>query len=97
MLGPILFLIYVNDLTQYISDCLVVQYADDSQLIHTGTIDNIDDLMYRSDDFIIVKTIFINVNGLLMNTKKTQCMFAGSRGYISKIPPSTCLRLMEVR
>ncbi len=36
VLGPILFLIYVNDLTQYMSDCLVVQYADDTQLIHTG-------------------------------------------------------------
>ena len=47
VLGPILFLIYnVNDLIQYISDCFVLQYADDTQFIHTGSIDNIDDLMY---------------------------------------------------
>ena len=42
VLGPILFLIYVNDLAHFISDCLVVQYADDTQFIHTGSIDNID-------------------------------------------------------
>lgn len=48
VLGPILLLIYRNDLTQYISDCLMVQYADDTLFIHTESIDNNDDLLYRS-------------------------------------------------
>ena len=75
MLGPILFLIYnVNDLTQYISNCFVLQYADDTQFIYTGSIGN-------AATFKIARNYF-NVNGLLLNTKETHCMFVGSRGYI---------------
>lgn len=48
VLGLILLLIYRNDLRQYISDCLMVQYADDTLLIHTENIDSNDDLLYRS-------------------------------------------------
>ena len=93
VLGPILFLIYVNDLTQYISDCLVLQYADVTQFIHTGSIDNIHDLMYRSAATFKIAKNYLNANGLLLNTRKTQCMFVGSRGYISKISPNTCLEV----
>ncbi len=87
ILYSLLFLIYVNDLTQHISDCLVVKYADDKQLIHTGNIDNIDDLMCRS-----AAKDYFNVNRLLLKTKETQCMFVGSRGYIWRIPTNTCLK-----
>ena len=39
VLGPNLFLIYVNDLSQHISDWLVIiQYADDTQFVHTGNV-----------------------------------------------------------
>ena len=39
VLGPNLFLIYVNDLSQHISDYLViVQYAHDTQFVHTGNV-----------------------------------------------------------
>ena len=93
VLGPILFLVYVNDLIHNISDCLVVQYADDTQFIHTGSIDDIEDLMYRSAATFKIAKDYFNENGLLLNTKKTQCMLVGSRGYISKIPPNTCLKV----
>ncbi len=92
-LGPILFLIYVNDLTQYISSCFVVQCADDTQFIHTGTIENVNNLMYRSSATFKIAKNYFNVNGLLVNTKKTQCMFVGSRGCTSKTPPNTCLKM----
>ncbi len=36
ILGPILFNIYVNDMKHYISDCTLVHYADDTQLLHQG-------------------------------------------------------------
>lgn len=50
VLGPILLLMYVNDLSQYVSDCLVIQYADDTQFIHTGNIDRIQDLIRRGEE-----------------------------------------------
>lgn len=40
VLGPILFLIYVNALSNYIKDCVVIQYADDTQLVQTGTVNS---------------------------------------------------------
>ena len=44
VLGPILLLIYVNDLSQHISDCVIIQFADDTQFVHTGRVDMLQDL-----------------------------------------------------
>lgn len=93
VLGPILFLIFVNDFSHYISDCHVLQYADDTQLIHTGTIDKLDELILRGENTLALTKNYFHANGLMLNTKKTQCMFVGSRKYISEIPPNTCLRV----
>ncbi len=41
ILGPILFNIYINNVADYITDCLLVQNADDIQFLHTSTIDNL--------------------------------------------------------
>ena len=93
VLGPILFIIYVNDLSQYLSDCLILQYADDTQFIHTGRIDRLEDLIRKGEETLSKAKRYFNSNGLLLNTKKTQCMFIGSRGLISQIPPNTTLRV----
>ena len=58
VLGPILFLMYVNDLSQHISDCLIIQYADDTQFIHTGNIDRIKNLIRRGGNFIKSGKVF---------------------------------------
>ncbi len=49
VLGPILFIIYVNDLSYYIKHCFIIQYADDRQFVPTGTVNNIQDLIKRSE------------------------------------------------
>lgn len=92
VLGPILFLIYVNDLSKYISDCLIIQYADDTQFVHTGNVDNIQALILKGEKTLINAKKYFNMNGLMLNTKKTQCMFVGSRGVTSRIPPNTTIR-----
>ncbi len=45
ILGPILFSIYVNDMSSCLNDCVLVQYADDTQFLHTGTINNLENLI----------------------------------------------------
>ena len=93
VLGPVLFNIYVNDLSRYIPDCEIIQYADDTQLIHTGNIDNIDDLVRKCEDTLNTAKIYFHQNGLLLNAKKTQCMFIGTRGLLLRIPPDTSVRI----
>ena len=85
-MGLILFTIYVNDLSHALSDCQVIQYADDTQFIHTGDINDIQGLMSRGEECIAKAKLYFNKNGLMLNAKKTQCMFVGTRGLLSRIP-----------
>lgn len=93
VLGPILLLIYVNDLSQHISDCVIIQFADDTQFVHTGQVDMLQDLVQRGEETLSSAKHYFNSNGLLLNTNKTQCMFVGSRGLISQILPNTILQV----
>lgn len=93
VLGPILFLTYVNDLPHYISDCLVIQYADDTQFIHTGNLDEIQELINKGEETLLKAKRYFNLNGLMLNTKKTQCMFIGSRGMTARIPQNIHLQV----
>ena len=93
VLGPILFSIYVNDLSQYVSDCLVIQYADDTQFVHTGNVNDVQDLIHKGEETLSKVKKYFNMNGLMLNTTKTQFMFVGCRGLISQIPPDTCFRV----
>ncbi len=60
ILGPILFCIYVNDLPKHVNG-MIVQYADDTQLLHTGK--------DRKATFKQCKSYFLS-NGLLINPSK---------------------------
>ncbi len=96
VLRPILFNIYVNDLSEEIKGCFLIQYADDTtQYIQTGTIDSLPQLVHDTEQTLIKIKHFFNKNGLLLNTMKTQCIFIGSRALISKIPGNTTIRAGE--
>ena len=85
VLGPILFLIYINDMARHIKDCSIVQYADDTQILLEGDVDNIEELTQRAADVLDLAKTYFQKNGLLLNAKKTQCIFIGARQYISRI------------
>ena len=84
--GPLLFTIYVNDLPQYMNDGLLVQYADDTQILLTGNISDLDTLKRRAEVILDKARRYFNFNGLLLNENKTQCIFFGTWQYISNIP-----------
>ncbi len=59
VLGPILFNIYVNDLSEEIKDCFVIQYADDTQYLQTGTTDSLPQLIHNTEQTLTkLKTLF---------------------------------------
>lgn len=92
ILGPILFNIYVNDLPEYFNDCLLVQYADDTQFLHTGTLQELANLINKSEITLNKAREYFLRNGLMLNPNKTQCIFIGTRQIISRIPANTTIR-----
>ena len=85
ILGPILFIIYVNDLSLHLTNCFIVQYADDTQILIEGSINDLENLIKRAEDVLMKAKIYFQKNGLLLNESKTQCIFIGSRQFISQI------------
>ncbi len=49
VLGPILFNIYVNDLSEEIKDCFLIQYADDTQCLQTGTTESLPQIINNTE------------------------------------------------
>ncbi len=70
--SPVLFSIYVNDRSCFLPNCETIQYADDTQFIRTGKTD-LEDMKQKSEETITLAKIYFHKNGLMLNTKKTQC------------------------
>ena len=77
ILGPLLFLLYINDLPNCLSNCQSRMYADDTHLTYAGfSADNIQSCL--NDDLVNVSNWLI-ANKLTLNTTKTEFMLIGSR------------------
>ena len=85
VLGPILFNIYVNDLVTFLPDSFIVQYANDTQILLEGKIEDLEDLVKKAEEILKLAKQYFLRNGLLLNEKKTQCIFIGSWYYINQI------------
>ena len=91
ILGPLLFVIFINDLIRYIPNCFLVQYADDTQILLDGDINNLENLIEKAIDVLNIAKRYFQANGLLLNAKKTQCIFIGTRQYINRIDDTIVL------
>ena len=49
ILGPLLFLIFINDLNDIAINCTLIQFADDSQFIFTGKIQNFQEIIKKAE------------------------------------------------
>ena len=72
VLGPLLFLIYINDLQNVLQNCHVKLYADDTVIYQSGVngFEAADILQTDMDKF----SIWCNENKLTVNAKKTKLM-----------------------
>ncbi len=68
VLGSVFFNIYFNDIRKAITDCGVVQYADDTQLVHTGSVDALPDLIEKVEITLSLAKKYFSANGLLLNS-----------------------------
>ncbi|MEL6988474.1 MAG: reverse transcriptase family protein [Bacteroidota bacterium] len=92
VLGPPLFSVYINDLHQYIQNCLLVNYADDTQMLLEGDPKQINIFLDRAENVLIAASNYFSKNGLLLNEKKTQFIIFGSRQYIAQLPEDINIR-----
>ncbi len=74
ILDPVLFGIYVNDLHAHV-DCFLVQCADDTQSLHSGTIDDLNQIIQGTEDTHAKCRDYCLKSGLMFNSSKTQCIF----------------------
>ena len=83
ILGPLLFLLYVNDLPLYIDSSYLDMYADDSTL-HTSA-NSFNDLQVNLQNNVYNIENWCNENGMRLNPKKCKSMVIGSRQKLANI------------
>ncbi len=79
----------MNDLAEKTNSCSLIQYADDTQFLHADTINNLEDLISKTEETLCNMKQYFLLNGFMLNSKKTQCIFIGNRQQLSHIPPDT--------
>ena len=83
ILGPLLFLIYINDLPNCLTSCQPRMYADDTHITYAGVDVNSIQLNLSHDLDNLNKWLISNK--LTLNTSKTEFMLIGSRQKLSTL------------
>ncbi len=84
ILGPLLFIIYINDLYKYITDCKLNLYADDTAL-YTSNHSYIDLILSLRIEMATLSQWML-ANKLTLNVKKTKFVIFGTKPKLLKIP-----------
>ena len=82
-LGPLLFLIFINDLPQHIENASINVFADDSAVYTAGK--SFTDVKTKLQQSINSAATWFNNNRLSVNTNKTICMTLGTLGNMNKL------------
>ena len=83
ILGPLLFILHINDLPAGLKHCKVSMYADDTLLYCEGT--DLNEICIKvNEDLHYVKT-WLDHNKLSLNVNKTEYMLLGTRNRLNKI------------
>ena len=81
-LGPLFFLVYVNDIHDAVQSCGVKIYADDTVLYQSGV--NCNEAETKLEDSVNKFKEWCDVNVLTINASKTKVMVFGSRSKVKK-------------
>ena len=84
IMGPVLFLLYANDLPQHIPYGKVVMYADDTQFLDAEIPSNLHVLKTRVESSLSAALTWFTQNRLKINATKTEMIILRSRRQVSK-------------
>ena len=83
ILGPLLFVLYVNDLPSVVRNCKILMYADDTVLFYPDS--DVAVIQQKlNDDLELIGTWLLD-NGLFVNTSKTESMLFGTHARLSRV------------
>ncbi len=85
ILGPLLFVMFINDLPSQVSASRIHLYADDTAI--TVSASNSSDLENRLNLSLREAGNWMKMNKLTLNAKKTMAMCFGTRQTLQQIPP----------
>ena len=85
-LGPLLYTVFANDLSHYAPDSLVIQYADDTQILVSGGKNGINTLISRMESSLASLDVWFRGNARKVNASKTLLMVFGSRQNLRGVP-----------
>ncbi len=83
VLGPMLFILYMNDLSHLPLSSKLLLYADDTTVYLGGT-NLYDTLKLLSDDLKIINK-WLSHNRLILNIKKTQAMYFNPKSFLIEL------------
>ena len=91
-LGPLLFLIYINDLPLALDNCGTSIFADDSGIMAASkTVNKLQSLLQEDIDSLVV---WMNANKLTLNLLKTEFMIIGSKHKLKDIDETTSITIV---
>lgn len=92
VLGPLLFLLYINDLPNYLNDTKVILFADDTTLYDSAT--NLNELFQRMNRNLVQLEKWCTNNQISVNLTKTKYMlFTKKKNTTNNIPPLQYLNI----
>jgi hypothetical protein len=72
VLGPLLFILYINDMNNAIKHATLNLFADDTLLYIAA--DNLKDAVEKLNEDLRMLSVWLNLNKLKLNVQKTKCM-----------------------
>ena len=84
ILGPLLFILYINDLYTFLTDCTVSLYADDTAL-YTSAKTQIEIKLTLQIELTVVCE-WLKANKLTLNAKKTKYVIFGTKQTLTTKP-----------
>lgn len=96
ILGPLLFTIYINDLTKQILYSNVHLYADDVQVYISAHKTNIDDCVHKLNEDLDRIHNWTTANGLCLNPSKSKCLVITPKSMKALLEPDIFLNNQRI-
>lgn len=91
ILGPLLFLLYINDIVNISSTADIVLYADDTNMFFSGS--DLGALQLQTNSWLEKLSVWLEVNQLYLNTNKTK--FVIFRAKNKELRQTICIKFRD--